>query len=225
MDESVKSFLETIIETSNKRRKCIERGTILWRAQLGHDWVPYEVDGVYIDDQPMPYPPTRMKPLRKEAKEGRVNPKGIPYLYLASDKETAMGEVRPWMGSLISVGAFEVINDLEIVDFSDDKYNRYYFNEPSSEEREKQVWSDIGRAFSRPITNTDSKAEYAPTQIIAEIFKMNRFDGLVFNSSLGNGRNIVLFNIDHANLLRCHLFEVKGINFMFEEATNPYFMK
>ena len=45
-----------------------------------------------------------MKPLERIALEGRTNPKGIPYLYLSSKKETAMSEVRPWIGGYISLG-------------------------------------------------------------------------------------------------------------------------
>lgn len=41
-----------------------------------------------------------MKPLSNSASEGRANPKGIPYLYVATDKETAMSEVRPSLGAI-----------------------------------------------------------------------------------------------------------------------------
>src|ERR1039458_6332974 len=36
-----------------------------------------------------------MKPKPEKAKEGRVNPKGIPCLHLATHEDTAMSEVRP----------------------------------------------------------------------------------------------------------------------------------
>lgn len=54
-----------------------------------------------------------MKPLRDKASEGRANPKGIPYLYLATTKEAPMSEVRPWIGSDISVGQFKLISQLQ----------------------------------------------------------------------------------------------------------------
>ncbi|WP_413769916.1 RES domain-containing protein, partial [Vibrio vulnificus] len=70
----------------------------MWRAQAGHDDREYYQDGIYIDDFPVPYSENRMRPLLNSASEGRANPKGIPCLYVASTKETAMSEIRPWLG-------------------------------------------------------------------------------------------------------------------------------
>ncbi|MFZ0569740.1 MAG: RES domain-containing protein [Rhodomicrobium sp.] len=44
-----------------------------------------------------------MKPIPNWLSEGRANPRGIPYLYLASTRDTALAEVRPWIGSHITV--------------------------------------------------------------------------------------------------------------------------
>jgi hypothetical protein len=79
-------------------------GRIFWRAQLGHDWREERQDGEVFEVQ-CAHSSQRMKPRRDRAPEGRVNPKGIPCLYLATTKEAAMSEVRPWMGSYISVGS------------------------------------------------------------------------------------------------------------------------
>jgi len=123
-----------------------------------------------------------MVPLDYPANEGRVNPRGIPYLYLATDKETAMGEARPWVGSEISVAQFKLLKTVTIVDcsVSHSLGDPIYFNaesaemyEPDEEEREKAVWTDIDKAFSRPVIVNENLAQYAPTQIIAELFKKN----------------------------------------------------
>jgi RES domain-containing protein len=42
-----------------------------------------------------------MKPIPKWQGEGRANPRGIPVLYLATHRETALAEVRPWIGAVI----------------------------------------------------------------------------------------------------------------------------
>jgi len=39
----------------------------------------------------------RMLPDPNKVGDGRANPKGTPYLYLASNPETAMAEMRPWV--------------------------------------------------------------------------------------------------------------------------------
>ena len=59
-----------------------------------------------------------MMPLPDRANEGRVNPKGIPCLYFSSDRDTAMTETRPWIGSLVSVAQFVMLRELTVVDWS-----------------------------------------------------------------------------------------------------------
>src|SRR5260370_31000195 len=69
LDVKNRRFLDAVVETSEKRRKSIEDGTVFWRAQLG------------CADENTPYLPDRMLPLAERAIEGRVNPKGIPCVY------------------------------------------------------------------------------------------------------------------------------------------------
>jgi hypothetical protein len=61
-----------------------------------------------------------------------------------------------------------------------------------------------------------------PTQILAELFKSEGYDGVGYRSSLGPGHNVALFDLDAADLIVCLLFEVKDISFKFEQAGNPY---
>ncbi|PIP96613.1 MAG: hypothetical protein COW00_02905 [Bdellovibrio sp. CG12_big_fil_rev_8_21_14_0_65_39_13] len=76
------------------------------------------------------------------------------------------------------------------------------------------------------MTRTDNHTEYIPTQIIAEFFKNNNFDGVIYKSNFGsNGYNIALFNIEDARLEQCHLFETKSIKIDFQEIANPYYRK
>lgn len=225
-DKDTKEFLRVILATSGNRKRDLPKDRYLWRAQLGHGWQPLYEGDEYIDEIPAPYPPNRMKPLPREASEGRANPKGIPYLYLATDKETAMAEVRPWLGSLVSVGQFKTKKDMVLIDCSvhHDK-TPLYFEEPSPDKREHAVWSHVDKSFSKPMTINDSVADYVPTQIIAEFFKNNGLDGIVYKSMLGGGFNVALFDIDAATLVNCNLFEVKKVSFDFQQAANLYTVK
>ena len=58
-----------------------------------------------------------MVPDAEHATSGRLNPRGIPFLYLAEDSKTAIAEVRPWVGALVSMGVFEILRDCTLVDF------------------------------------------------------------------------------------------------------------
>jgi len=225
-EESAERFLAVVLETSKGRGHNLPAGSILWRAQLGYDWEPLGENSKHIDDIPCPLSSLRMKPLRDEAFEGRVNPKGIPYLYLATERDTAMMEVRPWVGSFISVGQFKILCNLTFIDCSvNERVPFIYFEEPDAKIREKKVWSDINQAFSTPVNQNDRKADYIPTQVLSEMFKTNGFDGIIYKSSLGKGANIALFDIQCADLINCFLYEVNEVSFKFSEAGNPYFVK
>lgn len=215
----VREFLEVVLSTSRNRIETVPEASFLWRAQLGHAWEPIYQGGEHIDDGPAPYPPKRMKPLTNHAAEGRANPKGIPCLYLATNRDTALAEVRPWVGSFISVIQFKTLHALKVVNCTTDrKKYRIYFKEPSPKEREELVWHAIDRAFAKPINPSDDTADYAPTQIIAEFFKSKELDGVAYRSSLGGGHNIALFDLKDVELInKSSLFEVKSINFEFDE--------
>jgi len=58
----------------------------------------------------------------------------------------------------------------------------------------------ISEAFSEAITNHDFSAEYVPTQILSERFKRAKYDGILYDSLVGRGRNIALFDIHAVDL-------------------------
>jgi hypothetical protein len=226
----VREFLDIVSATSRKRQSIIPAGTILWRAQLGCDSqsVTYgEGDDSYAVDEDVAYSSARMKPLREQAREGRVNPKGIPCLYLSSDRDTALAEVRPWFGAKISVGQFRLLRDSKVIDFSRDELKKsiIFLTEPSPEERELAVWGDINTAFATPVTPDDSQSDYVPTQVISELFRSKGFDGIVFKSSCGKGYNVTLFDIDAADPLNGCVFSVNDIQFYFKPSATPYSIK
>lgn len=218
-------FLNSLLDTCKERIRIIEPDNWVWRAQLGCEFEPiYQTDHttdeeIYIDDQPIPYSFSRMKPLAECATEGRANPKGIPYLYVASDKETAMSEIRPWLRSTISLGTFRTTRQLKIIDFSvqHGTTSKFYFKEPTVDEIVKSVWCDIDNAFSKPTNNSDLTSEYVPTQIISEFIKSNGYDGIAYKSSLADGHNLALFDISSAEIFDCQLYNVSKIKFEFNK--------
>lgn len=215
-------FCQTVLETAKTRIESFRKGSILWRAQIGHGW---KLENEEVGKIPAPHEPERMCPRIGRANEGRANPRGIPYLYLSSNRETALAEVRPWAGSFVSVGQFKMARDLSIVNCTN-KGKRYTFypKEPSPKIRQEAVWADIDKAFSRPITLTDDVADYVPTQVLSELFKSKGSDGIGYRSSLGDGYNIALFDIRSAEIINCFLYEVDGIQFTFSDMHCPYYL-
>jgi len=98
-EPDVEAFLQIVVETGVNRIDTLEAGSILYRAQLGHRWESHPVDpsdpaGECVE-APGAFGPERMKPLKDSTREGRVNPKGIPCLYMADESNTAMAEHAP----------------------------------------------------------------------------------------------------------------------------------
>ena len=235
-EPQVDEFLQTVTETAAGRIGTIEAGSVLYRAQLGHDWESHPIDPNDPDGEcfevPGAYSPSRMKPLKDFAREGRVNPKGIPCLYLADDRDTAMAETRPWLGSYVSLGQFKTRASLKVVVCPEPKLyfgNIFleppYFREPGAPEREMAVWGEIAYAFSEPISPSDVTADYAPTQVLAEAFRKAGWDGIRYKSKLGTGHSFALFDLDNADLINCTLYETKAVSFKFDHAGNPYFVR
>lgn len=207
-------FLRAVADTCKSRLRTIQKAEVFWRAQIGHEWIEEPSYGKRIRS---PHPEERMKPLQDRAYEGRVNSKGIPCLYFATTPEVAMSEVRPWIGSVISVARFRPDRDLTVVDcsvFHDTEIPS--FVSPTSQEIEEAVWAHINHAFSRPVTRSDNTAAYAATQILAEVFRSEGYDGIIYKSAFtAEGYNVALFDLDCAHQLESSLFEVRNAVFEF----------
>lgn len=209
-------FLQAVAQTCKDRLRTVPAGETFWRAQVGHEWILDSDHGRRIRG---PHPETRMRPLQDRAYEGRVNPKGIPCLYLATTREVAMSEVRPWLGSVVSVARFQLRRELTVVDCSVFHGAEVpHVEAPTTEDIEKTVWAHIDHAFSRPVTRSDNTAEYAATQILAEVFRSEGYDGIIYKSAFtAEGYNIALFDLNCAHQTDSSIFEVSNAVFEFKE--------
>jgi len=160
--------------------------------------------------------------------EGRMNPKGIPCLYLSDDRDTAMTEVRPWLGLEISVGEFRVARDLNVIDCSGPRRMTKVFGwmmggrEPEPDVRERWTWERISGAFSTPVNPNDTSADYAPTQVLAEAFRNEGYDGILYRSLLGSGANVALFDLGAAQLSNRQVFRVKRLSCEFDKLSEIF---
>lgn len=217
------AFFDALRDSLASRIEQIPVAFPLWRAQIGNAWRE-ELAGGEVVDVPTSLEFARMKPLKARATEGRVNPKGMPCLYAATHRETAIAEVRPWIGAYVSVAGFKLSRELRTVNCTNDGGGfKVYFEPPDAEEKERAVWRDINRAFRRPVTPADDVASYVPTQVLAEFFRSEGLDGIGYGSSVGPGHNVALFDLDAAHIVNCQLMEVKSISVSFDEADYPQF--
>ena len=221
--EEIARFLDAIVATSGCRRRRLPKGRSLFRAQRGY---VMREDREAEAETPDALFPERMKPLREGASEGRVNPKGKPCLYLATDPDTAMAEVRPWVGAHISLAQFKAMKDCTLIDFSLDKVRTLDLmlrGEPATpDEEEKAIWGDIAYAFAAPLTQADVASECLATQAISERFRREGYDGIAYQSAPGRGKCIALFDLNAADLAACALHATESVTYTLAQVNNWY---
>jgi hypothetical protein len=129
------------------------------------------------------------------------------------------------MGSPVSVASFQVKRDLRVIDCSKGSAGRPLRKEMfermdhlSPNDLELSNWTEIDLAFAEPVDRSDDVADYAPTQIIAELFKHEQYDGIKYRSALSaTGHNLALFDTAAAEVVSCEVFSVSKINAEFNE--------
>ncbi len=151
-------------------------------------------------------------------KNGRANPVGIPYLYLASDSKTAIAEIRPSLGDAVSVGKFETLEPLRVINL----VNISPFNFSLSDDIEKSLsyiffLKRLGEELAKPISPSRSDVEYIPTQFLCEMIKNRKWSGILFKSSQGERENLVIFNSEKCNCKSVTQYEIEEI----EYTSNP----
>jgi hypothetical protein len=220
-------FLDRVLASSGNRKLKIPEGSIYWRARLGceseevADNDDDDSDIRVVHDEDRPYSRDKMKPISNWQSEGRANPRGIPYLYLATTRDTALAEVRPWIGATISVAQLRVRRDLNVIDCSKHHSMDSFISLIGDTTRpmEEGMWTAIDRAFATPVSRDDESKEYVPTQIIAQLFKSEGSDGIVYKSLLSDdGFNLAVFNLEDAGVVNCALYKADAIHFKFRDA-------
>ena len=224
---TVRAFLEALTELCPDRTRFMRPDTNLWRAQLGCALVPTHESAEVTVQSHRPHPPERMVPDRKHVRlGGRANPSGVAYLYMADTKETAIAEVRPWVGAWVTVARFKARRELKILDLESanpwDEVEAGEFklqDDPPPEHVAAVVWLRINEAFSRPVAPSDTDLDYVPTQYIAEFVRELGFDGLLYKSALDGGSCVMLFNPADGTLEDRELVKIDSVEWKHRTIT------
>lgn len=183
LSQDSERFVTNILEYA-RRTKTIELSpeTPFWRARL-HDLIAKE----HFSLEQLGAPPAHL------AAHGRLNPRGIPYLYLASDELTAISETRPWKHAELTIAEFRFTRPLRVANFT----SQQQFVQPAQLDMAGAdfTWRElITWLFSGPFDPRDDTA-YVPTQYLAERAKASDFDGIIYDSALQEGGyNVAVFD-------------------------------
>lgn len=160
---------------------------------------------------------------------GRANPIGIPYLYVASDIATAVAEVRPSKGDTVYVANFTLTDALKIVDLTNPRSTISPFAIEPEQLPEVRSSMDflctLGDELSSPALPHRAQIDYLASQYLCELFKKFGFDGVRYTSSVGPGVNYAFFDteallIDDA-LVRVEVTEVSVTHRLMLEEKSP----
>lgn len=109
-------------------------------------------------------------PSRRRA--GRMNAAGIAVFYGATERETAIAELRPAVGSLISLAAFQVHRSIPVLDLT--RFTRpgrqldIFAKNQLVRATQWAFMQSFATEISQPILPGDEHLEYVPAQVVAE---------------------------------------------------------
>ncbi|MCG2712307.1 MAG: RES family NAD+ phosphorylase [Candidatus Omnitrophica bacterium] len=191
LNDEYKKLTEEILKLAEDREAFLEQGSMFWRARTSK--IPRVTEDGAIDSDS--YTAEEMSACQEEdTKDGRANPTGISYLYLAENIETAIAEIRPYIGDKITAASFVLSRKIKIVDIRQGAPSLPEAVFSKNKDSFDNLWFGIKMYFSMPVKPQDPKG-YIPMQYVAELFKNNGFDGIKFDSVQREGNfNLVLFN-------------------------------
>ncbi len=137
------------------------------------------------------------------AAAGRMNARGISVFYGATDRLVALAEVRPFVGSRVVTGEFELLRPLRLLDVEalrslnveGSLFDPYYLSR-----LEKAAFlAKLSHRITAPVMPDEEVFEYLPTQAIADFLATEAdpsLDGIIYPSVQGAAgmNNVVLFH-------------------------------
>lgn len=187
-----KDILRLLNPHIRKLEGFIEKDRILYRSRIGFESRAIPLGGWGDTWHYQPYSKKQISaPAPFSAVGGRLNRVGVSYLYLSTEQETAISEVRPHPGHYVTVGEFLCQTRLRIADFSAISLRGY----TRSDQKLDQFLflKTIDELFSLPVP-PEEFGRYSFTQFLSDAIRHIGFEGISYKSSVGKGVNLVIFN-------------------------------
>lgn len=150
------------------------------------------------------------RPPVAKAAEGRLNRSGVSVLYLATNAATAVAELRPHPGHLVSIAEFVLTRPVRIVQFSSHDI-RNFLSDNRLEDLRKIL--SFGALLNLPI-QPEHRALHILTQLFSDCIRDAGYEGISFRSTLGPGINLACF-ADAFKLIPSSesVLEVRSLNY------------
>ena len=148
--------------------------------------------------------------------DGRGNAKGISYLYIATDEDTAISEIRPMVGDVITIATVKIpVDSLQKI-FSFEMLEQYEScmdNPLIKDTVARNLMHIINEEMSKKINNS---LDYIPLQFIIEYLKVLGYCAFAFKSSRGTGFNYILFSETKIEVLNTKVIAVCDIGYTYK---------
>jgi HEPN/RES N-terminal domain 1/RES domain len=177
--------------------RTLEKGSIIYRARIHSNTITFNTSK---ELGPPPY--------ELATYSNRMSPAGIPMFYGAFDITSTIKEIVDEVEEhkVVTVGHFELLNDLLFIDLSDLPAVTGTFHPDGREKRHAiQFLHEFVEDISLPITKDGKEhIEYVPTQIVSEHLRHvyrtaddNEIGGIIFNSSKNGAGKVCVIFIDN----------------------------
>ena len=134
----------------------------------------------------------------------RANLAGQPILYCANSNQTAIAEVRPHLGSLVTIAVAKPCRALKLVQV----FRRM---EQDSDPFGLNPLSILDDWMSRPLNSLEDISLYWQTQLFSCIVREEGFDGIRFSSSANPaGWNLALFDPYAVDIMQCQMVRIRS---------------
>ena len=156
-----------------------------------------------------------------KANPARLNRNGEVLLYCADQEITAVGEIRPWRGLVVTVARFRAQKDLRVLDLSTRllRPNAFTTEMLGYEIELTRLINGFGDELSLPLERPDDVYGYLPSQKLSDIIKSAGFDGVRYRSAMApDGTNVALYDPSVMEFVESHLQRVTAIRIASEDA-------
>lgn len=162
------------------------------------------------------------------SRDGRANAAGIKCLYLASEIETTINEVRAGVFDYLTIGTFTLKKDITVVDLKRiDKISPFALEVEGIDlvnyAINKQHLNKINQEMGKVIRKSDSKLDYIPTQYICDYIKsicaddssaVLKYSGIEYNSTLCSiGYNLAIFDPDLFDCTETAIYKINSLTY------------
>jgi RES domain-containing protein len=165
-------------------------------------------------------------PPPERAKPSRANAEGEVVLYAADQEATAIAEVRPWRGLLVSVAEVRVTRNLRLVDLSKPPPSSNPFTDeaPQYEQELEDLLLAFGEALGQPLRRADDPHDYLPCQRLVQRIRASRwYDGIRYPSAMApGGTNVVLFDPPLVRIGASKLVEIREVGIFYDPVEDKW---